>query len=337
MIAMMAIANDRASAAADLSAAVMPERVGNLCSDVSAIALKLALILSPGEKTIFVYAGDNRSGAGARITPCPNSDCRGCFLAPPLDGTMIDKSTTRGDCSGLFFWSRSFSLIVLVTTVSFSWAWQQQPPAVPLIPQDLDEEHQDRERYQKATDVLKTLEISKGDWVADVGAGNGYYVQRMADLVGPTGKVFAEDVADHAIEWLHQRVKAYNLHNVEVVKGAIDDPALPADSLAAVLVVNTYHHFQQYQPMLQQIFRALRPGGRLVIADYSLPAHRTESRSDQIKNHEIDHGLARAELGRGGFQVVKCEDPFLKRMPEVSTGDRIGAADMWIMVAVRPK
>jgi hypothetical protein len=35
-----------------------------------------------------------------------------------------------------------------------------------------------------------------------------------------------------------------------------------------------------------------------------------------------------AELDRAGFQVSKCEDPFLKRMPEVTTGDRIGAADM---------
>jgi len=37
-----------------------------------------------------------------------------------------------------------------------------------------------------------------------------------------------------------------------------------------------------------------------------------------------------------GFQVLKCEDPFLKRMPEVKNGDRIAAADMWLMVAVRP-
>ena len=142
---------------------------------------------------------------------------------------------------------------------------------------------------------------------------------------------------DHSIEWLHQRVKAYNLRNVAVVKGYIGNPALPADSFAAILVVNTYHHFQQYQPMIQQIFRALKPGGRVVIVDYSLLAHRTESRADQIKTHEIDPALVHAEVGRVGFQVLKCEDPFLKRMPEVTTGDRIGAADMWLMVAVRPK
>jgi predicted methyltransferase len=229
------------------------------------------------------------------------------------------------------------SLIVLAATVTLTSGFQQQSPPVPVKPQDLKQEDKGRERYQRATHVLKALEISKGDWVADVGAGNGYYVERMADLVGPTGKVFAEDIADHSIEWLHQRVKAYDLRNVEVVKGDIGNPDLPADSLAAILVVNTYHHFQQYQPMLEQIFRALKPGGRLVVADYSLPSHRTEPRTDQIKIHEIDPGLARTELGRVGFQVLKCKDPFLKRMPEVTTGDRIGFADMWLMVAVRPK
>jgi ubiquinone/menaquinone biosynthesis C-methylase UbiE len=228
-------------------------------------------------------------------------------------------------------------LILMTTAPSGLSGWQQQSSPAPFIPQDFKQEDQDRERYQRATDVLKALVISKGDWVADVGAGNGYYAQRMADLVGPAGKVFAEDIADHAIEWLHQRVKANDLRNVEVVKGDISSPALPADSLAAILVVNSYHHFQQYQPMLEQMLRALKPGGRLVIADYDLPANRSEPRSEQIRNHRIDPGLVRAELERVGFQVLKCEDPFLKRMPEVTTGDRIGAADMWLLVAVRPK
>ena len=215
--------------------------------------------------------------------------------------------------------------------------WQSQPPAVPLTPQDLQAENRDREQFQRATDILKALEISSGDWVADVGAGNGYYVHRMSVVVGPTGKVFAEDIADHAIEWLDQRVKAYGLRNVEVVKGDISSPDLPANSLSAVLVVNTYHHFQQYQPMLEQIFKSLKPGGRLVIADYTLRFRQSDSRTVQIRDHRIDPELVRTEISSVGFQALKYDNPFLKRMPEVSTGDRIGSADMWLMIAMRPK
>ena len=176
-----------------------------------------------------------------------------------------------------------------------------------------------------------------GAIVADLGAGGGYYSMRLSDVVGPTGKVFAEDISENSMGWLHRRVQVFDLQNVEVVKGEADNPKLPADSFAAVLVVNSYHHFEQYEAMDQQILRMLKPGGRLVIADYSLPAHRAESRADQVKAHEIDANLVREELMRIGFHVLKCDDPFLKRMTDVTNGDRIGAADMWLMVAVRPK
>ena len=224
------------------------------------------------------------------------------------------------------------ALVVLAITDRVSFGWPQRSDQVPFKAQD-----EERERYQRPSDVLSALAISSGDWVADVGAGNGYYAKHMAGLVGPAGRVFAEDIADDAIDFLHQRVKMFDLRNVEVVKGTDDDPKLPANSLAAVLVINTYHHFSRYEPMLERILRSLKPGRRLVIADYSLPDHRSQSRADQLKIHEIDPELVRAEVGRAGFQVLKCEDPFLKRMPEVTTGDRIAEADMWLMVVVRPK
>jgi ubiquinone/menaquinone biosynthesis C-methylase UbiE len=173
--------------------------------------------------------------------------------------------------------------------------------------------------------------------VADLGAGGGYYSMRLSDVVGPTGKVFAEDISENSMRSLHRRVQVFDLQNVEVVKGEADNPKLPADSFAAVLVVNSYHHFEQYEAMDQQILRMLKPGGRLVIADYSLSAHRAESRADQVKAHEIDANLVRGELTRIGSHVLKCDDPFVKRMTDVTNGDRIGAADMWLMVAVRPK
>jgi predicted methyltransferase len=233
------------------------------------------------------------------------------------------------------------SLLVLVGALGSPLAFSQSTTPNPGNPSTLEDfkagdANAKREAYQRATDILKELDVSRGDRVADLGAGGGYYSMRVSDVVGPTGKVFAEDISDNSMRWLHQRVKVFDLRNVEVVKGEPDNPKLPADSFSAVLVVNSYHHFEQYQAMDEQILRILKPGGRLVIADYSLPAHRTEPRADQIKSHEIDPNLVREELTRVGFHVLKCDDPFLKRMTDVTNGDRIGAADMWLIVAVRP-
>jgi ubiquinone/menaquinone biosynthesis C-methylase UbiE len=147
-------------------------------------------------------------------------------------------------------------------------------PGYPSTVEDFKAGDQNREVQQRATDLLQAMNAAPGDWVADVGAGAGYYVMRLSTIVGPQGKVFAEEVWNPALRSLDLRVKLFDLHNVEVVKGEDDDPKLPADSLAAVVVVNSYHHFEKYQPMCEQILHALRPGGRLVVADYSLPSHR---------------------------------------------------------------
>jgi ubiquinone/menaquinone biosynthesis C-methylase UbiE len=237
--------------------------------------------------------------------------------------------------SGIFA-SLSVSLIVLVATSGIASGWQQNSASAPLTVQYFDDLDKGREQNQRATDILKVLAVSGGDWVADVGSGNGYYSQRLAELVGPTGKVFAEDIADYAMNFLNQRVHLFGLRNVEVVKGDADNPKLPADSLAGVLVVDSYHHFSQYQGMSEQILRALKPGGRLVIADYSLPDHRSQSRANQLKIHEIDPGLVRTELEQVGFQVLKCEDPFLKRIPDAKDSST-SRADLWLMIAARPK
>jgi predicted methyltransferase len=233
----------------------------------------------------------------------------------------------------------SLGLIVLVTMISAAPAFEQKSAVNagnPFTLEDFKAGDEKREPYQRATDVLKALEIVRGDRVADVGAGAGYYAMRLSEIVGPEGKVFAEDISDSAIGWLNRRVKVFDLRNVEVVKGEIENPQLPRDSLAGVLIVDSYHHFTHYQPMMEQILHALKPDGRLVIADYSLPNHRLQPRADQIKIHEVDPELVRGEIERFGFQVVKCEDPFIKRIPDVKN-NRIGAADMWLMVAVRPK
>jgi ubiquinone/menaquinone biosynthesis C-methylase UbiE len=227
-------------------------------------------------------------------------------------------------------------MTVLATTAIVSKASPQNAPSPPLTIQQFNEADSTREQAQRATDILKALAVSSGDWVADVGAGNGYYSQRLSEVVGPTGKVFAEDISDYMMGFLKARVKLFDLKNVELIKGDDDNPKLPASSLAAVLIVDSYHHFAQYHPMSEQMIRALKPGGRLVIADYSLPEHRGQSRADQLKLHEIDPVLVRTELEPVGFQVLKCEDPFVQRIPGLK-GSSTGRADLWLMIAVRPR
>jgi predicted methyltransferase len=229
------------------------------------------------------------------------------------------------------------SNLIALAAISSALLSQESRPVNPGNPSTIEDFRAldaNREPYQGSTDLVGALQISAGDWVADVGAGAGYYSMRLADLVGAEGKVFAEDIAISA--WLKARLKAFNLHNVEIVNGEADDPKLPGDRLAVILIVDSYHHFTNYPGMLEKILHELKPGGRLAIADYSSAAHRTLPRADQLKLHEIDPALVRAEVQHAGFQVVRYDDPFVKWRPGVGN-TRASATDLWLMVAIRPK
>lgn len=190
-------------------------------------------------------------------------------------------------------------------------------------------------KYQRADDIVGALRLGTGDWAADVGAGGGYYSMRMAEKVGPSGKVFAEDISDSSMRWLNLRVSLFKLANVEIVKGGDEDPHLPGGRLSGILIVDSYHHFTNFQAMLAKLREALQPGGRLVIADYSLAEHRTRPRAEQIKGHEIDPALVRSEAGSAGFEVIRLQDPFM----EWAAGGKNWKEprlDLWLMTAIRP-
>jgi predicted methyltransferase len=233
----------------------------------------------------------------------------------------------------------TIALLILAGTISRVIALQDALPVNPGNPsslQDFNAGDLNLEPNQRATDLVAALQISRGDWVVDVGAGAGYYSMLMSELVGPDGKVLAEDITIAAMGWLNARIKAFDLHNVEAVKGDAVDPRLPPNRLSAALIVDTYHHFTNHEVMLGKILQALKPGGRLVIADYSFGEHRKQPRDAQLKLHEIDPELVRSEVTRAGFRVVKCDDPFVKWKPGVGNA-RASNTDMWLLIAVRPE
>src|SRR5215218_3296333 len=88
-----------------------------------------------------------------------------------------------------------------------------------------------RDRLGEAEEVMELAGVKPGMSVADVGAGEGYYTVRLARMVGPEGRVLAEDIVPAARDSLSDRVQRESLDNVFVKLGAPDNPMLPGQSL----------------------------------------------------------------------------------------------------------
>lgn len=115
--------------------------------------------------------------------------------------------------------------------------------------------------------LVEALNLKPTDVVADVGAGTGYMSFRMTPLL-PEGKVLAIDIQPEMVEILKYLKEEKQANNLEPRIGSETSVNLPAHSVDLVLMVDAYHEFTFPQEMMTSIVRALKPGGRVALAEY---------------------------------------------------------------------
>lgn len=128
-----------------------------------------------------------------------------------------------------------------------------------------------RDEAGEAEFVMDWAGIQQGTTVADIGAGEGYYTMRLADRVGPKGRVLAQDINRGAIDRLGDRVTREQLDNVAIKEGALDDPRLPENSFDRVFMVHMYHEIGEPYAFLWRMRPALAKGGQVIVVDRDRP------------------------------------------------------------------
>jgi len=151
--------------------------------------------------------------------------------------------------------------------------------------------------------AIDALEIHPGDVVADIGAGSGYFVTRIASRVDQ-GKVLAVDIQPEMLDLIQQKLAEQNLDNVELVLSQLDSPRLKPNSVDLALMVDAYHEFAYPYEMMQGIVNALKPGGRVVLAEY-----RAENPLIMIKRlHKMSEAQVKREMAVVGLEWLKTEE-----------------------------
>jgi ubiquinone/menaquinone biosynthesis C-methylase UbiE len=159
----------------------------------------------------------------------------------------------------------------------------------------------EREQEEAPDAALDAIAIARGSVAADIGAGAGYFTWRLAERVGPQGKVYGTDIQPPMLDLLRRNMAARRLANVVAVRGAIDNPQLPAECCDLALLVDVYHEFSEPQLMLRGLRTALKPGGRLVLLEY-----RKEDPDVPIRpEHKMSVAEVKAEVEPEGFRLEK--------------------------------
>ena len=158
-------------------------------------------------------------------------------------------------------------------------------------------DEKERDAASEPRQLVRLLGIKSGMTVADIGAGSGYYVVRLSPIVGPHGRVIAEDVVPEYLRGLRRRVRDLGLQNVAIGLGEPHDPRLPADSLDIAILVHMYHEIAQPYALLYNLILALKPGARVGIVD-------TFRRTSE---HGTPPDLLRCELAAVGYREISLD------------------------------
>ncbi|MEW6300618.1 MAG: methyltransferase domain-containing protein [Thermodesulfobacteriota bacterium] len=164
-----------------------------------------------------------------------------------------------------------------------------------------------RDRWQQPEAVIQALSLKPGDRVADLGAGGGYFTFRLADAVGPTGKVYAVDVDKGNLDYIARRAKERGYANVETVLAQYHDPLLPEGGVDLIFTCNTYHHLEGRIEYFAAAARYLRPGGRVAVIDLN-----GKSWFHRLFGHWTPGETSRTEMEAAGYALTG-EFDFLTR------------------------
>ncbi len=198
------------------------------------------------------------------------------------DATSLETYTyNRGDQNGTGKWYMGREIAFVMGFQGINWLNRPE-----------------REEEENTSKLLKNMVIKPDDTIADIGAGSGYHVFKMASMAN-NGLVYAVDIQDEMLAAINYRIETSKVNNVAAVKGSQKSANLPENSVDKVLMVDVYHEFSYPIEMLASIKKALRANGKIYLIEY-----RGEDANVPIKKvHKMTQEQAVKEMEAAGFML----------------------------------
>ena len=164
-------------------------------------------------------------------------------------------------------------------------------------------ERNSRESSERPQLVIEHLDLKPTDNVADIGTGSGYFAFRIADIV-PEGKVYAVDIQPEMLDVVSNIKEQKKIANVQTILGTESNPNLPESSIDLALMVDAYHEFAYPREMMTNLYKALNPGGRVILVEY-----RQENPMITIKPlHKMSQKQVRKEMKAVNLKWLKTQE-----------------------------
>jgi arsenite methyltransferase len=182
-------------------------------------------------------------------------------------------------------------------------------------------DHMEEEHLPIVLPVLKLAQFQPDDSVLDVGCGTGWLARRLAARV-PQGRVVGMDIANEMVRLAQQ--SSGGINNLQFIKGTVASIPLPSSEFTQAISVESAYYWSDPAQGLKEIFRVLKPSGRLwVLINYyrDNPYCHQWGQLLPIPTHLLSAGEWASLFRNAGFAAVshrRIPDP--SPSPEVYIG-----------------
>ncbi len=208
------------------------------------------------------------------------------LLAIPLTQAQEKYTYKNGDPNGIGKWYMGREIAHVMGYRGIKWL-----------------DRAEREEEENPNRLIRNMDIQRTDVIADIGAGSGYHVFKMAPKA-KEGQVIAVDIQQEMLDAIQQKMNRKRFQNISLVKGSEQSVNLPANIVDKILMVDVYHEFNYPAEMIASIYLAMKPDAELYLIEY-----RGEDYSVPIKKvHKMTERQAVKEMEAAGFRLKENID-----------------------------
>ncbi len=175
-----------------------------------------------------------------------------------------------------------------------------------MVPLSAIPSEANRDGWQQPGKVMNAIGVKPGMVIGEAGAGKGYFTFKLARKVGSSGKIYANDIADDALDTLRERIEDEDIKNIVTIKGEVEDPLFPEGRLDMVFMCYVLHDLAEPGAFLKSLKPAFRPGATLVILE------RDPGKYPSAAGHFWYKEKLLRVVKSGGYKLVRLET-FLSR------------------------
>jgi predicted methyltransferase len=157
-----------------------------------------------------------------------------------------------------------------------------------------------RDEYSKPQEVFDFLGIGAGATVVDINAFTGYNTYLLAERVGDSGRVYAE----RGNEALRARMEHGDLAGAGNIVIPESWATIPDGSVDAIIAIREYHLVRDYEALLANMMRVLKPGGVVGVVEVRL----NEAHGHDMDTHRMGEQTIIEQFQEGGFEYAGDSD-----------------------------